>query len=117
MHPDFQPVVYIMASQRNGTLYSGVTSNLFQRIAQHCEGAFGGVTSKYAVKPLVWFEPHNTMEYAITREKQLKKWNRGWKLRLIEEPTPSGAISPRILGSHRYASWISAFAGRMRERG
>ena len=88
MHPDFQPMVYIMASQRNGTLYIGVTSNLLQRIAQHRAGTFGGFTSKYAVKLLVWFEPHSTMEHAITREKQLKKWNRAWKLGLIEKDNP-----------------------------
>ena len=85
MHSDFQPAVYIMASARNGTLYVGVTSGLLQRIAQHREGTFGGFTSKYAVKQLVWFEPHSTMEHAITREKQLKKWNRAWKMRLIED--------------------------------
>ena len=88
MHRDFQPVVYIMASARNGTLYVGVTSSLLQRIAQHREGTFGGFTAKYGVKRLVWFEPHSTMEYAITREKQLKKWNRAWKLDLIEMGNP-----------------------------
>ena len=89
MHPDFQPVVYLMASARNGTLYIGVTSSLVQRIAQHREATFGGFTSKYGAKRLVWFESHSTMEYAITREKQLKKWNRAWKLRLIEEVNPA----------------------------
>ncbi|MFN6933890.1 MAG: GIY-YIG nuclease family protein [Tsuneonella sp.] len=88
MHPDFQPTVYLMASARNGTLYIGVTSNLLQRIAQHREGTFGGFTAKYAVKCLVWFEQHNTMEHAIAREKQLKKWNRAWKLDLIEKANP-----------------------------
>lgn len=89
MHPDFQPMVYIMASARNGTLYTGVSSSLLQRIAQHREGTFGGFTAKYVVKRLVWFEPHSTMEYAITREKQLKKWNRAWKLDLIETDNPA----------------------------
>ena len=89
MHPDFQPVVYIMASQRNGTLYVGVTSSLLQRIGQHREGTIGGFTEKHGVKLLVWFEQHSTMEHAIVREKQLKKWNRAWKLRLIEEGNAS----------------------------
>lgn len=88
MHRDSQPIAYIMASARNGTLYIGVTSNLLQRIAQHREGTFGGFTTKYAVKRLVWLEPHSTMEYSITREKQLKKWNRAWKLALIEAGNP-----------------------------
>jgi putative endonuclease len=85
MHPDFQPCVYITASARNGTLYIGVTSSLLQRIAQHREGTFGGFTSRYDVTRLVWFEQHSTMEHAITREKQLKKWNRAWNLDLIEK--------------------------------
>ncbi|WP_057881997.1 GIY-YIG nuclease family protein [Tsuneonella troitsensis] len=88
MHPDFQPTVYLMASARNGTLYIGVTSNLLQRVAQHREGTFGGFTTKYAVKCLVWFEQHSTMEHAIVREKQLKKWNRAWKLDLIKKANP-----------------------------
>ena len=88
MQRDFQPAVYLIASKRNGTLYLGVTSNLTQRIAQHREGAFEGFAKKHGCKMLVWFEAHSTMDYAITREKQLKKWNRGWKLRLIEEGNP-----------------------------
>jgi putative endonuclease len=89
LHSDFLPTVYIMASARNGTLYIGVTSSLPQRIAQHREGTFGGFTAKYAVKRLVWFEAHSTMEHAIVREKQLKKWNRAWKLELIEKANPA----------------------------
>jgi putative endonuclease len=79
------PCVYILASQRNGTLYIGVTSDLMSRIHQHREEVIKGFTAQYGVKRLVWFEMHDTMEAAITREKQLKKWNRAWKLRLIEE--------------------------------
>jgi putative endonuclease len=88
MKRDFSPTVYIMASARNGTLYIGVTSKLLQRIAQHREEITGGFTAKYDVKLLVWFEQHATMEHAITREKQLKKWNRAWKLRMIERENP-----------------------------
>jgi len=88
MMRDFAPAVYIMASGRNGTLYIGVTSNLVQRVAQHREGTFGGFSDKHGVKLLVWFEMHATMEHAITREKRLKKWRRGWKLGLIEQANP-----------------------------
>ena len=88
MRRDFQPAVYILASKPNGTLYTGVTSNLMQRIAQHREGAFDGFAKKYDIKRLAWFEPHDSMESAIRREKQLKKWNRSWKVRLIEEDNP-----------------------------
>ena len=80
-----QPAVYILASQRNGTLYVGVTSDLVQRIYQHREHLVEGFTSRYNVTMLVWYELPPTMESAITREKQLKKWNRAWKLQLIEE--------------------------------
>ena len=89
MQRDFDPAVYLMASKRNGTLYLGVTSNLPQRMAQHRQGYFEGFSKKHGCKMLVWFEMHATMEYAITREKQLKKWNRAWKLRLIEEGNPA----------------------------
>ncbi|MCP5395122.1 MAG: GIY-YIG nuclease family protein [Sphingomonadaceae bacterium] len=89
MQRDFAPCVYILASRRNGTLYIGVTSNLLQRIAQHREGILGGFTRQYGVKMLVWFEPHDDIEQAILREKRLKKWNRAWKLRLIEESNPA----------------------------
>ena len=88
MHPDFAPTVYLLASQRNGTLYLGVTSNLPARIHQHRIGAVRGFTRDYGVKLLVWFEQHATMESAITREKRIKKWNRAWKLNLIEAENP-----------------------------
>ena len=83
-----QPVVYILASQRNGTLHIGVTSDLVQRIWQHKNDVFEGFTKEYGVHMLVWFELHDDMENAIIREKRLKKWNREWKLRLIEEKNP-----------------------------
>ncbi|QJU56744.1 GIY-YIG nuclease family protein [Sphingomonas sp. AP4-R1] len=82
------PVVYILASARAGTLYIGVTSNLLQRLHQHREGLIPGFTSRYGVARLVWFEMHGDMASAIGREKQLKKWNRAWKLSLIEERNP-----------------------------
>jgi putative endonuclease len=88
MHADFQPCVYLLASQRNGTLYTGVTSNLIARIHLHRTGAVRGFASKYGVKLLVWFEPHPTMDSAINREKGIKKWNRAWKLELIEAGNP-----------------------------
>ena len=87
-HDAMQPAVYILASQRNGTLYIGVTSNLIQRVYQHREHLAQGFTNQHHVTMLVWYELHSTMEHAITREKQLKKWNRQWKLRLIEEKNP-----------------------------
>jgi len=80
--------VYILASQRNGTLYTGVTSNLIQRIWQHKQRLVDGFTKKYRVKSLIHYEVHDTAESAITREKQIKKWKRAWKLRLIEENNP-----------------------------
>jgi putative endonuclease len=83
-----QPAVYILASDRNGTLYTGVTSNLVQRSWQHKEAGIPGFTDKYAVKHLVWYELHETMESAILQEKRIKKWRRAWKVRLIEETNP-----------------------------
>jgi putative endonuclease len=76
--------VYILASRRNGTLYVGVTSNLIQRVWQHKEKLVDGFTKKYDVKYLVYFEVHDTAENAISREKQIKRWRRAWKLELIE---------------------------------
>jgi putative endonuclease len=86
-----QPAVYILASARNGTLYIGVTSNLSWRIEAHRSGAVGGFTEKYGVHSLVYFELHSEMYEAIQREKRLKKWNRAWKIRLIEESNPEWA--------------------------
>ena len=80
--------IYMLASERNGTLYVGVTSDLVKRAWQHREGAVAGFTKKHHVKRLVWYEQHPNAESAITREKQLKKWNRIWKIRLIEEANP-----------------------------
>lgn len=83
-----QPVVYILASQCNGTLYIGVTGNLIKRIWEHKSDVAAGFTQKYKVHQLVYFEQHQEILAAITREKQLKKWNRAWKLALIEKANP-----------------------------
>ena len=85
---DSQPAVYFMASQRNGTIYVGVTSNLPQRVWQHREGIVEGFTARYGCKLLVWFELHATMDYAIAREKQIKGGSRKRKLALIEAGNP-----------------------------
>ncbi|MFZ2225929.1 MAG: GIY-YIG nuclease family protein [Candidatus Moraniibacteriota bacterium] len=76
--------VYILASEKNGTLYIGVTSDLVKRVWQHKEGLAEGFTKKYKTKILVYFEQTNDIVSAIAREKQLKKWNRSWKIKLIE---------------------------------
>jgi putative endonuclease len=81
--------VYILASRRNGTLYVGMTDNLVARVWQHQAGLVPGFTKKYEVKALVWYEVHETREAAILRERQLKKWNRRWKLELIERENPA----------------------------
>jgi predicted GIY-YIG superfamily endonuclease len=83
-----QPVVYIMASRRNGTLYTGVTSNLQLRVHEHREGLIPGFTSRYGCKLLVWYEPHATMIDAIAREKQIQSGSRKKKLELIEALNP-----------------------------
>lgn len=83
-----QPCVYILASKRNGTLYTGVTSNPVQRVWQHKHGEVGGFTKKYGVKQLVYIELHENMSAAIVREKQIKEWKRAWKIELIERTNP-----------------------------
>ena len=80
--------VYIMASRRNGTLYIGQTDNLNRRVFEHKSGAVPGHTARYGVKTLVWFEAHESRETALTREKRMKKWNREWKLALVEMDNP-----------------------------
>ena len=76
--------VYILASRRNGTLYIGMTDDLVRRAWEHRTGTIPGFTREYGIKMLVWFEQHETRESALQRERQLKKWNRAWKLQLIE---------------------------------
>lgn len=80
--------VYLMASRWNGTLYCGVTNDLLRRVVEHRERTAEGFTAKYGVSRLVWFEQHSNVNEAILREKRIKKWNREWKVRLIEERNP-----------------------------
>ena len=101
MSRERSPCVYILASKRNGTLYIGVTSDLPGRIHQHRSGTLEGFSKGYDVKTLVWFEVHDEMEAAIRREKQLKKWERAWKLKLIEENNPERRDLAEELGFDR----------------
>jgi putative endonuclease len=84
-----QPCVYILANQRNGTLYIGVTNDIVRRGWEHRNDLVDGFTKKYGVHLLVYYEMHGDIVSAITREKQLKKWRRAWKVRLIEESNPA----------------------------
>ena len=94
------PAVYMLASQRNGTLYIGVTSDLIKRVWQHREGFADGFTKQYGVKTLVWYEQHATMDSAISKEKAMKKWLRKWKLSTIEKSNPEWRdLWPEIIGA------------------
>lgn len=89
--------VYILASKKNGTLYVGFTNNIERRIFEHKNKIYEGFTKKYKVFTLVYFEKHLTVEDAMKREKQLKKWNRKWKIELIEKYNPNWEdLSERI---------------------
>ena len=81
--------VYILASEPNGTLYIGMTDDLVKRVWQHRNDVIPGFTQRYGVKMLVWYDSHEARESAFMRERQLKKWNRAWKLALIEQENPS----------------------------
>ena len=81
--------VYIMASQRNGTLYLGVTSDLIKRVWEHRNGIIGGFTKRYGCKMLVWYEAYDDLEEARLRELRMKEWRRAWKLELIETMNPN----------------------------
>ena len=83
-----QPAVYILSSERNGTVYIGVTSDLVKRVWEHKQDLVEGFTKQYGIHTLVYFELHVDMAQAIQREKQLKKWKRSWKLRMIELKNP-----------------------------
>ena len=83
--PDKRPAVYILASKRNGTLYTGVTSDLPKRISEHKNDVAEGFTKRYGVHTLVYVEYLADIRAAIAREKQIKKWNRAWKVELIEK--------------------------------
>jgi putative endonuclease len=104
--------VYILASRRNGRLYIGMTDDLARGAYQHRIGAVDGFTKRYGIKVLVWSEIHETRESAFVRERQLKKWDRAWKLRLIEtgnpdwhdlfrEPEPLTSLDSRLRGNER----------------
>ena len=94
-----QPAVYILASKRNGTLYIGVTSDLVKRVWQHKEDMVEGFAKKYGVHTLVYYELHADMAEAIGREKRLKKWNRAWKIELIEKENPQWRdLWPELVG-------------------
>jgi len=80
--------VYIMASQRHGTLYIGVTNNLIRRVYEHREKITPGFTAKYSVNRLVWFDQTDSIEAAIQHEKRLKHWQRAWKIEMIEKTNP-----------------------------
>jgi putative endonuclease len=85
---DKSSYVYILASGLNGTLYIGVTSNLIKRVWEHREGVVDGFSKQYGVKNLVWYEIHTEIMEAIRREKQIKKWERSWKVELIQQSNP-----------------------------
>ena len=84
-----QPCVYMLANKKQGVLYIGVTSDLIKRVWQHKNDITKGFTQKYYVHNLVWYEVHQDMESAISREKKMKKWLREWKVRLIEKENPN----------------------------
>lgn len=80
--------VYILCNKKNGTLYAGVTSNLIKRVYEHKNNMADGFTKKYDVHRLAWYEVHESAESAITRERQIKKWERSWKIELIQGQNP-----------------------------
>ncbi len=80
--------VYMLASGRYGTIYTGVTADLIKRTWEHQEGFIKGFAKEYGVKQLVWYEIHEDIHSAVTREKQIKKWNRAWKIKLILAKNP-----------------------------
>jgi predicted GIY-YIG superfamily endonuclease len=105
---------YIVASRRNGTLYTGSTDDLIQRVTQHRNKTFPGFTAQYDVHLLVWYELHETRDAAFHRERQIKKWNRLWKLQMIEKRNPDwlDLYDHLRLGELKDAKdWVPAFAG------
>ena len=84
-----QPAVYILASKKNGNLYIGVTSDLAKRIWEHKNDLVKGFTKRYKVHNLVWYEVHDNIDAAIEREKNMKEWQRVWKIKLIEKDNPN----------------------------
>lgn len=116
-----QFVVYILASQKGGTLYVGVTSDLPHRAAQHRDGALPSFTKKYGVKRLVHIEYFDTAELAIAREKKLKHWLRAWKIALIEASNPDWRdLSPELAGMTELAgtpAWVLGSAAQPEDDG
>ncbi|HEY1838150.1 MAG TPA: GIY-YIG nuclease family protein [Rhizomicrobium sp.] len=105
--------VYMMASRRHGTIYTGVTSKLPGRVSEHREGLVPGFTKTYGVHRLVWYEPYESMTAAIRREKSIKKYKREWKINLIERENPYWEdLYPALIGMNRYNKAISEFMGR-----
>ena len=97
--------VYMLASRRNGTLYIGVTNALIRRTFEHMNDLIDGFTKKYGVHRLVWFETYDNIDAAIAREKQLKGWNRAWKIKLIEKNNPGwNDLYRRMILENRKAS-------------
>ena len=90
--------VYIMASRYRGTLYTGITSDILRRVAEHKRGQIEGFTATYGIKTLVWWEAHECPHQAIRREKRLKRWRRAWKFDLIEKRNPEWQdLTPRLM--------------------
>jgi putative endonuclease len=105
---DKHPAVYMMANRYRGTLYVGVTSELYERVWDHKNERFDGFTKEHGVKTLVWYAHFATMDEAIKREKLLKKWHRDWKFRIVEELNPDWSdlcdhIDPNIMFESRIA--------------
>lgn len=93
------PAVYMLASRRNGTPCTGVTGNLIERVWQHRNHLASGFTDRYDVTLLAWYELHGTREAAIAREQRLKKWNRAWRISLVEDSNPCwNDLWPRLTG-------------------
>ncbi len=107
------PCTYIVASKRDGVLYTGVTSDLWGRMADHTDGNFKGFTKTYAVKTLVYYEMHPTMDEAILREKRIKEWQRAWKIRLINGFNPEWSN----LYDHADGQILDSPVDQARERG
>ena len=115
MNDEKYPAVYILASRYRGTLYTGVTSGLWLRVCDHKNELHDGFTKQYGVKTLVWYEHHHLMEDAIRREKQIKKWSRAWKFRIIEEMNPEWIDLHDSIDAN--ATLVSAKAGSPPSRG
>ena len=111
---DHSYFVYLMASRRNGTLYCGVTNDLVRRVQEHREGRAESFTQKYGVSRLVWFEQHKDINEAILREKRIKKWNRDWKIALIDAENRDWRDLAVDLGLDPLASVIPAKAESVR---